>query len=175
MRRVRYQVAMSLDGFIASSDGSYDWIPADPEFDFGALFAQFDTVLLGRRTYEAMAQAGQTAMLGGMKTFVFSRTLTHIDQPGITLVGDAWESSVQALRDGTGKDIWLFGGGELFKSLLTAHLVDTLEIAIVPVLLGGGIPMAPPPLSSEKLKLRNHRVYAQSGMVLLEYDLPRPG
>ena len=66
-RRVRYQVAASLDGFIATPDGKPDWIPRDPDIDFGALFAQFDTFLLGRRTFEAMAGQGQSS---GMKTVV---------------------------------------------------------------------------------------------------------
>ena len=52
MRRVRYKVAMSLDGFIADSHDGYAWLPEEPEFDFQALYEQFDTVLLGRRTYD---------------------------------------------------------------------------------------------------------------------------
>ena len=52
MRRLRYQVAVSLDGFIADPEGSADWIPMDPDIDFDALLAQFDTFLMGRRTYE---------------------------------------------------------------------------------------------------------------------------
>ena len=56
MRRVRYSVAMSLDGYIAGPKGEYDWIVVDPEIDFHALFAGFDTVLMGRKTYEATKQ-----------------------------------------------------------------------------------------------------------------------
>lgn len=53
MRKIRYAVAMSLDGFIAGPNGEADWIEADPEVDFAAIWAQFDTLLMGRRTYEA--------------------------------------------------------------------------------------------------------------------------
>ena len=53
MRRIRYSVAMSLDGFIAGPQGEYDWIPNEPEIDWGAFMARFDTVLMGRRSYEA--------------------------------------------------------------------------------------------------------------------------
>ena len=53
MRRIRYAVAMSLDGFIAGPNGEADWIGIDPEIDFAAIWAQFDTGLMGRRTYEA--------------------------------------------------------------------------------------------------------------------------
>jgi dihydrofolate reductase len=71
------------------------------------------------------------------------------------------------------KDIWLFGGGELFRTLLEAGLVDTVEPAVVPVLLGGGIPMLPSPASLAKLLLSNHRLYSKSGVVLLEYAVSR--
>lgn len=54
MRKVRYQVAMSLDGFIADSQDGYSWIPEEPDFDFAQLFDQFDTLLMGRRTFEAV-------------------------------------------------------------------------------------------------------------------------
>jgi dihydrofolate reductase len=52
MRRIRYMVATSLDGYIAGPKGEADWIVPDRDTDFLALFKQFDTVLLGRRTYE---------------------------------------------------------------------------------------------------------------------------
>ena len=78
MRRVRYAVAASLDGYIAGPNGEADWIIMDPDIDFRALFEQFDTVLLGRRTFEAMARGGK-AGIPGMKTFVFSRTLRQRD------------------------------------------------------------------------------------------------
>ena len=62
MRRVRYSVAMSLDGYIAGPNGEADWIVHDPDIDFAALFSEFDTFLIGRKTYEAMqAQKGPAA------------------------------------------------------------------------------------------------------------------
>ena len=73
-----------------------------------------------------------------------------------------------ALRAEWGKDIWLFGGGSLFRSLLDAGLVDTVEVAVMPVLLGGGIPLLPPPAERAKLKLTGQKVY-KAGIVLLEY------
>jgi dihydrofolate reductase len=77
---------------------------------------------------------------------------------------------VTALRAESGKDIWLFGGGSLFRSLLEARLVDTVEVAVVPVLLGEGIPLLPPPARGTKLKLNSHRVY-KAGIVSLEYSI----
>ena len=115
MRRIRYAVAMSLDGYIAGPKGEADWIIMDPEIDFGALFVQFDTFLMGRRTFEPMANVkkGKTP---GVKTFVFSRTLRQEDYPGVTIVAEEVEEKVAALRAEPGKDIWLFGGGSSSSS-----------------------------------------------------------
>lgn len=167
-RRVRYQVAASLDGFIAAPDGTADWIPSDSDIDFGALFAQFDTMLLGRRTFEGMGGQGQS---GGMKTVVASRTLKAADHPGVTVIGDGLAEAITALKAQPGKDIWLFGGGELFRSLTSLGLVDRVEVAVVPVLLGGGTPLLPPPMAQTRLRLDGHRLYDKSGIMLLEYEV----
>src|SRR5438874_609849 len=125
----------------------------DPEIDFRALFAQFDAVLIGRRTFEGMARGKKKpGAMPGMKTFVFSRTLRQRDYPKVTIVAEKAEATVAALRAESGKDIWLFGGGSLFRSLLDAALVDTVEVAVMPVLLGGGIPLFPPPAKAVKLR-----------------------
>jgi dihydrofolate reductase len=176
MRRIRYRVAASLDGYIAGPQGEADWIIMDPEIDFHALFQQFDTLLVGRRTFEPMVSAGR-ATTPGMRTFVVSRTLRQSDHPEVTVLGEGWEEKVAALRAEEGKDIWLFGGGSLFRSLLDAGLVDTVEVAIIPVLLGGGIPLLPAPTKQRELKLTGHRVYTTSGIVLLEYAIQpaKPG
>lgn len=168
MRRIRYSVAMSLDGYIAGPKGEADWIIMDPEIDFAALFEQFDTFLLGRRTFEAMGPAGQGGS-PGIKTFVLSRTLRQQDYPGVTIVAEGMEETVAALRAEPGKDIWLFGGGVLFGSLLNARLVDTVEVAVIPVLLGGGVPLLSPGAKNTKLKLTSHKVYEKTGIVGLEY------
>ena len=169
MRRVRYSVAVSLDGYIAGPHGEADWIIMDPEIDFAAMFEQFDTFLLGRRTFEAMGRAGQRGSRG-IKTVVFSRTLKQEDYPGATIVAEGMEETVAGLRAEPGKDIWLFGGGSLFRSLLDAGLVDTVEVAIMPVLLGEGVPLLAPPATQKKLHLTSHKIYA-TGIVSLEYKV----
>ncbi len=172
MRRVRYAVAVSLDGYIAGPKGEADWIIMNPEIDFRAVFEQFDTFLVGRRTFEMMARAGR-GKTPGMKTFVFSRTLRQQDYPGVTVVAEKCEETVSALRREPGKDIWLFGGGSLFHSLLNDGLVDTVEVAIIPVLLGEGIPLLAPPALQTKLNLTGHKVY-KTGIASLEYAIQRP-
>lgn len=167
MRKVRYAVAMSLDGYIAGPDGEYDWIVVDPDIDFAAITADFDTVLVGRKTWEATGGRGGLGM-PGMEVLVFSRTLRPADCPGAALSDDA-AATVRALRETGGKDIWLFGGGSLFGSLLQAELVDAVEVAVIPVLLGGGVPLLQPPARVADLRLVGHRVYGTTGTVSLEY------
>jgi dihydrofolate reductase len=168
MRRVRYVVAMSLDGYIAGPNGEADWIIMDPEIDFRALFEQFDTFLLGSRTFEGMGGAGGGQ--SGAQTIVFSRTLRQQDYPNVTIVSDNPEQVVADLKSKPGKDIWLFGGGRLFRSFLEARLVDAVEVSVIPVLLGEGIPMLPARPSSGRfeLKLTSIRSF-DSGIVSLEY------
>ena len=167
MTRLRLSVAMSLDGFIAGPNGERDWIVVDPDIDFNTLMGSFDTILLGRKTYEAMrGHAG-----GGMpemQTFVFSRTLDQDDCPDVTVSSNPMQT-LSAIKARSGKDIWLFGGGELFRSLLDLHLVDCVEIAVIPVLLGGGLPLLPQPSVRTQLRLSTHRIYPKTGTVSLEY------
>ena len=103
-----------------------------------------------------------------MSVYVFSRTLRQRDHPEATIVAEKFEDTLAALRARSGKDIWLFGGSSLFQSLLAAGLVDTLEVAVSPVLLGGGIPLLPPPAKQTNLELTGHRVY-KTGIVSLRY------
>ena len=170
MRRIRYRVATSLDGYIAGPKGEFDWIVRNPEIDFRALFDQFDTSLLGRHTYELTKSPGAPPWPPGMSVYVFSRTLRQCDHPDVTIVADTLEETLAALRAKSGKDIWLFGGGSLFRSVLGAGLVDTVEVAVSPVLLGAGIPLLPSPARQAKLRLTGHKVY-KTGIVLLEYEV----
>ena len=167
MRRIRYKVAMSLDGFIAGTKGESDWIIADPDVDFAAIFNEFDTALIGRRTFDAMVSAGRTTM-PGMMMFVFSRSLKQRDYPDVMIVAEKQQETVASLRVKSGKDIWLFGGSALFQSLLEARLVDTVEVSIIPILLGGGIPLPPTPAARKNLNLIGHKIY-KSGIVSLHY------
>jgi dihydrofolate reductase len=170
-RRLRYQVAMSLDGFIAGPNGEFDWIVMDPAIDFAALYAEFDTAVMGRKTYEVMTAQGGHGAIPGLDVVVFSRTLPAATYPGVRIVNGDPRETVAELKAKSGRDIWLYGGGSLFRSLLDAGLVDTVEPAVIPVLLGAGIPLLPPG-GRAKLVLADQKTLPKSGILALAYSIP---
>jgi len=177
MRRLRYGVAMSLDGFIAGPNGEYDWIVHDPAIDFAAMFAQYDTLLMGRGTYEVACEEGKRWDRFGQRWIVVSTTLKPEDHPNVTILSSGVAEAVAALKAQPGpkpqKDIWLFGGGILFRCLLDAGLVDTVEVALNTVMLGSGIPLLPEG-RRRSLHFEESKVLP-SGILMLTYSVaPEP-
>ena len=167
MRRIRYQVACSLDGYIAKPQGEFDWIIHEPSFDFEALHNQFDTIIMGRRTYEVAYGIGD---FPGKQVIVASQSLRQEDHLHVEVVGDGLEARVRELRSQSGRDIWLYGGGDLLSQFLSWDLVDMIEPAIIPILLGDGIPLVAALRESRNLTLVGTKSYP-TGMVLLEYKV----
>jgi dihydrofolate reductase len=172
MRRLRYSVAASLDGYIADANGGFDWITHDPTVDFAALFERVDTILMGRRTFETMQSQGGSPWKAETRVYVVSRTLSPESASGMTVVREDPVALASALRHEPGSgEIWLFGGGRLFATLLGGHQVDSVEVTVVPVLLGGGVPLLPSGVGRTELALTRSHVYP-SGMVMLYYSVP---
>ena len=161
-RKVRYGVAMSLDGYIAGPDGEYDWIAQDPEVDasLAEAWSRFEHArpMLTREN------------LGHRTVVVASRTLPP--EGGITVVRNLDRTEMTRLREQGGKDIWMFGGGELFRHLLAIGEIHGGDLGVIAVLLGGGVRLLPPIEQRTELKLTSHRVYG-SGIVMLSYDVRR--
>jgi dihydrofolate reductase len=175
MRQLRYSVAASLDGFIAGPNGEFDWIVVDPEIDFAAMYAGVSGLVMGRRSYSVFVATGggEGPAMPPLPTYVYSRTLPEGERSGVTFVHDA-ETHVRALKQSDdSKPLWLWGGGELFRQLSAAGLVDGVDVAIIPILLGAGLPLLPPPTAHLSLQLRRHRLYAKTGTLFVEYDVQR--
>lgn len=161
---------MSLDGFIAGPNGEIDWIVPDPSVDFATIYSGFDTALLGRRTYELTQRPGAPPWPPGWSIYVVSRTLGPLEQPAVSVIGDDVASKVSRLRAAPGRDIWLFGGGVLAASLLAMELVDVVEIAIMPVILGAGVPFVSQGAGRVALKLTRVK-QSSAGIVHVHYDV----
>jgi dihydrofolate reductase len=172
MRHVLYRVASSLDGYIEGPRGEIDWIAQDPTVNWASLYAGIDTVLLGRKSYELTQRPGAPAFPRDWHVYVFSRTLPAALHPPVTVISDDIGNAVATLRSRPGGDIWLFGGGSLFASLLALNAVDRLELAIMPVLLGGGTPFLGAGAPQTRLKLTHSETHP-SGIVRLRYDIRR--
>ena len=170
MRQLKYSVAMSLDGYIAGPNGEFDWIVIDPDIDFSAMYEGYSGLVMGRRSYDVFVGTG-----GGegpaLPTYVCSRTLPAGAGEGVILIRDAVAGVRKLKAEGDGKPLWLWGGAELFRDLAAGGLVDGVEVAIVPVVLGGGIPLMAVPGSRLSLRLRHHRLYPKTGTFFLDYDV----
>jgi len=140
MRIVTYGAACSLDGFIAPSDGSMDWLhfSRDVQEFMSTYWASIDTMLMGRKTWEVVVGMGGGGMKG-ITTYVFSRTLDRVGH-GAHLVSEDAGDFVRRLKEQPGKGICVMGGGELAQSLFTAGVIDEVGLNVHPILLGSGVP-----------------------------------
>lgn len=175
MRKVKYGVGVSLDGYIAAPDGSVDWLERatgkakGEDFGMGEFFRSIDTVLMGRKTYEIALKMGMGK--GGysrMKNYVFSRTLPPGTRDGVEFVSGDPAALMARLKQQPGKDIWLCGGGELTREFLKAGALDEIILGIVPVLIGGGRPTFPPEFPETEVELVEVKQY-KGGVMGLTY------
>jgi dihydrofolate reductase len=173
MRPIVYSLTASLDGYINRADGSLDWISTDlgipAEQFFREKFSAFDAVIIGRKSYDTMHAMGAYP---GMKNYVVSRTIPRGKRGHFEFVSGELKGWAEKLKASPGKKIWLSGGGELARSFLELDLVDQIEIAVQPILLGTGVPLFPGPFPETKLKLdRADRL--GSGIAELVYSVRR--
>jgi dihydrofolate reductase len=172
MPQLRYSVAASLDGYIAGPAGEFDWIVVDPDIDFPAMYASYSALVMGRKSYDVFVATGGAPDLA-LPTYVYTRTLPEGERDGVTFVRDAASHLRELKKTPADRPLWLWGGGELFRQSAEAGLVDGVEVAIIPILLGGGIPLLPSPAPRLQLHLRSHVLYSRTGTMVLSYDVVR--
>jgi len=175
MRKMKPRVAISLDGFIADTRGGVDWLhrfhAKGPREDYGMteFFRSIDTVLMGRHTHDFALSHG-VKDYPGMENFVFTRTKPPGKRDGVEYISGDPAELIAALRQKPGKDIWLCGGGDLARQLLERKLVDEIALAVIPILLGDGIPLFQKRYPETDLQLIDCKV-CKSGLVGLVYAM----
>ena len=171
MRKLKYHVASTVDGFIAHEDHTLDGFVAEGEHVnayLESLRNDYDTALMGRRTYEFGFQFGVTNPYPWMKQYVLSRTMRTSPDPNVELVSEDASDFLAEMKKGAGKDIYLCGGADLAGRLFAEGLVDEIILKLNPVLFGSGIPLFSGAIKQTDLELIGSNVYG-SGVVLLNY------
>jgi dihydrofolate reductase len=166
MRSVVLAFGISLDGYIARKDHTYDYLIMPKDFwkdSMAPFFQSVDTAIMGRKTWEI---AG--GFTKGMKTYVLSRTLPARKDGDPIVTSQSPKALVAAIRRTRGKDIYLAGGGELTRAFLKADLVDELYLGVVPVLIGDGVPAFPAGFSQRDFRLTECKTWSQ-GLISLRY------
>ncbi|MET7751862.1 dihydrofolate reductase family protein [Micromonospora sp. NPDC005367] len=192
MRKLVYYVAGTLDGFIAAPDGSYDFLPLEPDvaahlvatypqtlptfahaqFGIDRPEGRFDAVVMGRSTYDPGLAAGITSPYAHLQQYVFSRSLPPAAEPEVEIVAGDAVAFVRELKTRDGKDIWLAGGGQLAGQLLPE--VDELILKLNPVVVGSGVPLVTRDFDPRRFTLVDTRPF-HTGVVILRYVRPEGG
>ncbi len=168
MRKVVLNLAVTLDGFIEGPRGEYDWCLTDMDYGMSEFHERIDTIFMGAKSYVALVAFG--APYPQYKVIVASRTPNYATFPNVTFVTDDVAESVRKLIREPGKDIWLWGGANLFQYMLQEKLVHEMILSIHPLILGGGLKLYPELLNRKNLKLTNSVTYP-TGLVQLTYTI----
>ena len=186
MRSLFYYVASTIDGFIAAPDGAVEFFGPEPEVaqhlathwpQTVPTFAhpqlgidrpqgRFDTVLMGRATYEPALKLGITSPYAHLKQYVFARSLAPSDDPAVEVVSGDPVAFVRDLKHQPGRDIWLCGGGQLAGHLLPE--VDELIVKVNPIVAGSGIPLADRSFDLQRFSLVDATPIG-AGVIMLHY------
>jgi len=159
MKKIKLYIAVSLDGYIARSNGDIDWLteyPINSETNYGynEFYKSIDTVIMGGRTYRDILCMDVIFPYKDKMTYVITRNPLS-EKENVHFITDNIIDTISQLRMQEGKDIWLVGGGELITILLNQDFVDEMIITYIPVILGNGISLFPNNPKESKWKLEN--------------------
>jgi dihydrofolate reductase len=181
MRKVLASMMISLDGYYAGPNGEIDWHVVDGEFNEYSteLLNSVDTLLFGRVTYQLMADYWPTpaaikddpiiaAQMNKKSKMVFSKTLEKVEWQNTRLIKGNATQEILKMKQQPGKDMVIFGSGDLVTTLTEAGLIDDYRIFINPVVLGRGKTLFKNLTNRLSLKLLKTKIF-RSGLVLLSY------
>jgi dihydrofolate reductase len=178
MRKIKLDLAVSLDGFIEGPNGEVDWCIMDDDMDFNGFLSGIDTIFYGRVSYDMWGNykpdknATESEKLiwkavHSKKKFVFSRKAK--DNKNATFINTDIVGEVAKIKKQEGKDIWLYGGSNLITTFIHLGLVDSYRISVHPIVLGSGKPLFKNLNDRLNLKLLATNKF-RSGVVQLVYE-----
>ncbi|MBY0217700.1 dihydrofolate reductase family protein [Paenibacillus illinoisensis] len=170
--KVVLYIAMSLDGYIARKDGSVDWL-FDVEGDGGdngyaAFYQTIGTVVMGRTTYEDVLKLSEDFPYADRPTYVLSRS-EQPPAPHVQFTTEPVESLIPRLQQASDADLWIVGGGQLVQAVMEKRLLHEMEVAIIPKILGEGIPLFPEGIVPSNLKMMGTQTLGQ--IVSIRYQV----
>jgi len=173
MKKIILYIAASLDQRIAEPDGGMEWLTGFPnleknDYGYKDLLASIDTVIMSGRTYREILNMDVIWPYKQQKSYVVTRGWTeNITAENIEFITENIIETISSLRNRQGKDIWLIGGGELISILLAADLIDEMQIAYIPVILGKGIPLFPEQPKESTWKLKEFKSHLSGAITIL--------
>jgi dihydrofolate reductase len=180
MKKIILNLAVTLDGFIEGPNGEIDWCIMDGDANFNDYLDGIDSIFYGRISYDLWGnyQPGEednelmksiSQNINSKKKYVFSHSKTD-DGTGAVFIHSDIEKKVNEIKNLPGKDIWLYGGAKLISTFINAGLVDELQLAVHPVILGSGKLLFNEINDQVKLTLKETKS-SPSGVILLIYDV----
>lgn len=169
--KIVLNLAMSLDGYIASEDGSYDWIVGDGDttldtpvkYEFNKFVDDIDIVVMGKKCYDQNMHHDYKH-----KKVYVATSQKGTDEENLQFIGGDITKIIQEKKEKEGKKIYLFGGGVLVDGFIKADLIDEYIIGIIPILLGKGIPLF---LNhNPTIQLHLYEYIVENGIVILKYS-----
>ncbi len=174
MRRTIFNLAMSVDGYIAEEDGSFAWIQGDGDssrdtdevFDFPTFVDSVDVIVMGSKSYE---DCGVESIENYQEKKLVVATSRELEGPGnVEFIDGDICARIRGLKEENGKNIWLFGGASFADAFIKEDLIDEYIIGIIPVILGAGRPLFLG--DNPTLKLHLEECTVQEGIPILRYS-----
>lgn len=140
-RDIILYIGTSIDGYIANDDGTLEWLEStevEGDSGYSTLLERIDSVVMGKGTYDVVRGFDMDYPYSDYKNYVFSKSVSGSDEYA-SFINEDVKTFIHKIKQEPGKDIWLIGGGNLAREFFKENLIDEIQLAIAPVILGKGI------------------------------------
>jgi dihydrofolate reductase len=175
MRKIKLYIAISLNGKIAKSNGSVEWLesipmPTDSDYGYTEFYNSIDTTIQGNNTYKQIVGWGIEFPYKDKKNYVLTTDETLKDNDDVTYIAKDHLTHIKKIKEQEGKDIWLIGGGQINALILDAKLLDEVHVHVMPIILDEGIELTSALKEDVSLTLISNQTYS-TGVVEIIYKV----